>query len=457
MISNLVLDPLFARRPKIRYISPPVCGLIQSPTSSGLPSVSLETISPLQPVHYFFDIVCGLSWDPYPHAICYNVYRSNLGSVTFLGIVECGDHTCMPVSPGCYAVTAVTPDGETPFGQPICTQTVIPPCVPPTAPNNVTFGEFAQTSTTLSIEFNQPINTGSDIVSYTIKVGTVSGGPYTIVVTVDNATRIYTLTGLTASTTYFGIVIANGAECSSAASAESSGTTSAPMLSGAYWSFEDFPPADAAFPGPAKNVANPGTDDLLVTGADGKSLAGIIGLGFKSTASATWLAHPDDSLFGVGPGKSFSIVTWAIGVSGQHIQILGKWNASPSPLQDYALLGDPASFITFYAYDLSGALQTVGSVFFSTGAHFFAMGYDDALQQIWLQADGGPRVSAACVGVRRTAADFWMQNNNILPFPAGVPNVTDETGITERSLTVAEITDLWNGGAGRTFPNAIWH
>lgn len=97
-----------------------------------------------------------------------------------------------------------------------------PPCVTPTTPNAPTV--FQALDNILKISWTQPANTGSLIMSYTVSYGTTSGGPYTNTITVHVKQAV--LNGLSAGTTYYFIVTSNSfAGCSSAASAQGSGTT----------------------------------------------------------------------------------------------------------------------------------------------------------------------------------------------------------------------------------------
>ncbi len=70
---NVILDNLFARRPKIHYVCPPICGVQFVPTSSGAPSISFEPGSALGCVDYSVANNV-LSWTDFPGAICYNIY-----------------------------------------------------------------------------------------------------------------------------------------------------------------------------------------------------------------------------------------------------------------------------------------------------------------------------------------------------------------------------------------------
>lgn len=101
------------------------------------------------------------------------------------------------------------------------------PCSTPSAPTAL---QVLNTSnTTIKVGWKQTKNTGSFITGYKVFWGTTSGGPYTsnsgVIPTLP---RNYTITGLTAGTTYFVVVVALSAVpgCQSANSNEVSGTTS---------------------------------------------------------------------------------------------------------------------------------------------------------------------------------------------------------------------------------------
>lgn len=73
---NTLLDNLFARRPKIHYVCPPLCGCPEPViSSSGSSAVSFDAVSPLECVKYRFENG-NLVWDDYPGAVCYNVYQA---------------------------------------------------------------------------------------------------------------------------------------------------------------------------------------------------------------------------------------------------------------------------------------------------------------------------------------------------------------------------------------------
>lgn len=106
-----------------------------------------------------------------------------------------------------------------------------PPCVTPSAPNSVQVAaaHVADPNTELLVRWLQPANSGTLIGGYKVFWGTTAGGPYP-----NNSGQLpvspkqYTITGLTAGTTYYVVVQADTSisGCVSANSSEANGTTS---------------------------------------------------------------------------------------------------------------------------------------------------------------------------------------------------------------------------------------
>lgn len=123
---NSTIDVLFLRRPKIDYISPPVCEALFS--SSSFPVIVLN---PLTPQSYPTGLILGgsggflLSWNTYPGALCYSVYKSvdpDNAFGQYVIIAECIPENQFDLTgfgPGFFRVSAVTLDGETPLSLPI--------------------------------------------------------------------------------------------------------------------------------------------------------------------------------------------------------------------------------------------------------------------------------------------------------------------------------------------------
>lgn len=115
---NTVWEILYARQLPLHYVSPGICGEF---SGSSAPVIVLS-----QPaLNKVFGLILGgfgnfrLSWNAFPGAICYNVYR-----VVGVDLYEI-QAQCIPdpffdlTEDGTYVVTAITPEGETPFSDPI--------------------------------------------------------------------------------------------------------------------------------------------------------------------------------------------------------------------------------------------------------------------------------------------------------------------------------------------------
>lgn len=118
------LDVLFLRRPVLNYVSPPICDVLFS-SSSG-PVIILNPLGHLSGVTGHIAGGSGrwhLSWDNYPGALCYSVYRAtdreHPDSSEYVVIAECINGG-FDTGPGCYRISAITLDGETPLSEPLC-------------------------------------------------------------------------------------------------------------------------------------------------------------------------------------------------------------------------------------------------------------------------------------------------------------------------------------------------
>jgi hypothetical protein len=124
---NSVTEVLFLRRPRLEYVAPPVCEFDFS--STGGPVITLDALAQLTSPTGF--VLGGrgrfhLSWNRYPGAICYTVYKAvdpNNPFGEYVIVAECipdPEINLEPEGPGCYRVSAITPHGETALSEPIC-------------------------------------------------------------------------------------------------------------------------------------------------------------------------------------------------------------------------------------------------------------------------------------------------------------------------------------------------
>lgn len=124
---SFALDFLKLRRPVLNYISPPICEIIFSSTG-----VVIE-LSPFTTRRVTGLVLGGtgggnLVWDTFSDAVCYNVYKESAVPGIYDLVLECvpGPDVPFPDPPGCYRVSALTPDGETDLSDPFCISDVLP-------------------------------------------------------------------------------------------------------------------------------------------------------------------------------------------------------------------------------------------------------------------------------------------------------------------------------------------
>lgn len=339
------------------------------------------------------------------------------------------------------------------------------PCLTPSHPFLVQVAQkgVTDTNTQLSVRWQQLGNAGGTLITgYVVYWGTTSGGPYT-----NNSgplpvtPKFYIITGLTSGTTYYVVVQATTqiVGCVSTNSSEVNGTTTGnppgPTLLdnlAAYWKLDDLSNAN--------RIDSTGNGELLTdTNGNTPAGAGLInnGVGMPVGGSATeLLKHADDAVIGIGAGVSFSISCW-FNQAGHDIPIVTKWNTGNAALQDYRIyVGTNGNFgngfFWFSVKNLAGvAVDLVSNVQCTAAFHHIAAGYDDALQTIWIQVDNGVRISAPCVGVRRTAVDFLVGNYANGSTAGGT---VDEVAFYRRSISTTDVSKLYNGGAGIQYPFA---
>lgn len=123
---NSALDILFLRRPRLRYVSPGVCEA--SFSGSGTPLIVLDALARgLGPTGLILGGSGGfqLSWNNYPGALCFSVYKAvdeldPFGA--YVLIAECITDNFIDLEsfgPGTYRVTAITEEGESDPSEPI--------------------------------------------------------------------------------------------------------------------------------------------------------------------------------------------------------------------------------------------------------------------------------------------------------------------------------------------------
>lgn len=130
------------RRLRLAYTSPPICEGDFSAT--GLNVISLQPlVVAAGPTGLIMEPYFGnyrLRWNTVPGALCYSIYRlaDELNPFSpYILVAECIGGSDYLVGPGCYCVTAITPEGETECSNQFCTPAEPPlPPLPPYVPSD---------------------------------------------------------------------------------------------------------------------------------------------------------------------------------------------------------------------------------------------------------------------------------------------------------------------------------
>jgi hypothetical protein len=172
-----------------------------------------------------------------------------------------------------------------------------------------------------------------------------------------------------------------------------------------------------------------------------------------------------------GSGRSISMQIWMrlydFLPAGPY-PVIAKWHATgdggTSADQDYILYFQPQGFV-FSVRNLATSVVTVtntslGPLALKTWYHCVA-GYDDALQQIWIQCSRqtnavGARDSTACVGVQATTVLFGLGNYTTTSAQGTGLSLyridMDNVGFWQRSLSLSDVTNLYADSASWTYP-----
>lgn len=133
-MANQKLEYLYNRRPPLHYESPAFC--INEFSSTAEPTI---TLTPFARRRGPTGLIIGgtglviLSWDNYPGALCYSVYKAVDEEDPFgeyILVAECiqdAEIDLTPFGEGVYRISAITPEGETELSDPITFTFVTPP------------------------------------------------------------------------------------------------------------------------------------------------------------------------------------------------------------------------------------------------------------------------------------------------------------------------------------------
>lgn len=334
-----------------------------------------------------------------------------------------------------------------------------PPCVTPSAPTSVqaAAAHVADPNTQLLVRWLQPANSGSLITGYTVFWGTSAGGPYP-----NNSGKLgaspkqYTITGLTAGTTYYVVVQADTsmAGCVSANSAEANGTTSGSSTCAAGVTF--------ANAWALRVVANGGAaPSALTINAIAAFQCGLITDGLD-TQMLSWNAFVPDSLAaaltpqllgaGIDPWQNpFPIPAGNLSVNGlTGVAGSASLGTNLTPANTFSSIGSTG--LCVYAYTASATGIDVGVVS-GTNRYELASKFSDNNSYDW-NGNGASQITLASPGNGWYSSQRISNTNHKLYYATslsphaqiGATDAADITGLVLSNVNGFVVFAVNNGG-----------
>ena len=177
------------------------------------------------------------------------------------------------------------------------------------------------------------------------------------------------------------------------------------------------------------------------------SAAGIIGNGANFTAAnSEFLSHADHAVFDSITGSGgFTICFWL------------KWTAGVPISKDTGAAG--REFLmwvdgSLYVFQTDAISQQVATGHTAdSNWHMYTFGWDPSDSKVFVQKDNGARTKSAgtITGLANTTTQFNISsyNGGSSPLTGQVDEVYMFTGAKDE----AWVTDMYNAGAGRSYPN----
>jgi len=165
------------------------------------------------------------------------------------------------------------------------------------------------------------------------------------------------------------------------------------------------------------------------------------------SASSQYLSHADAAPYQMGTG-SFTVAAWIRFTSIADQQIVGYGQDNPG----YGIFQDNGGLISRIS-DGVNAVQAGGINHYNDGLWHLVVGVADRTNNILHcyidNNDENPHSIATVTGSPNNSVGFEIGAEGLFFFLDGT---VDEVGLWNRVLTSTEISHLWNGGVGTTYP-----
>lgn len=455
---NSVLEVLYLRRPSIDYICPPVCAFDFS--STGGPVIELDALGRILAPSGF--ILSGrgnfrLSWNNYPGAICYTVYKAvdpNNPNGEYTVIAECIPDPAIdlePHGPGCYRVSAITLNGESELSAPICGVGECPFIISGASPT------FQSVPATDSAQITAEVG-GVAAFFHWYKDGVL----YSDTTLTTQSTLNISSTALSDSG-FYSLIVGNGA-CQEESGLSQLQVTSVGMTDPiAFWKMD--------------GLGNP-VDEVggyTITNTSGDPAVGIPGDSGKIIDSFRMRANAGAT--GTGQNGDFEtafLSELAPTANGMELLFWLRFNnvVTPGPLgvfvcecsvaylvltdSDFGALGftyEPLNAPGVINVGFGAATLTVPFTHTLGLWQFFRLQYNRTTGKVRFSVDNGVISESAGTQFLAGVGVGGLLNLHVAASPFQEMSYSlDEFGIFDTPLNDVEAGDWWNSGAGRTYP-----
>lgn len=198
-----------------------------------------------------------------------------------------------------------------------------------------------------------------------------------------------------------------------------------------------------------------GSNTLTNVFAGLTAVNGIVTGGVNVGGTNDGLRCASNASLQLGTGVSFTIAGWFQPFADPNGKaIFGKWDSVDTNKQEW-FLGASAAFanVRLSVKNLANVLVTLTATNTMTNGvwHHYAAGFDAPTGLLWLQIDGGAKITQACSGVTASTASFVLAQFSDLSNNSTQCSL-DEVGFWKRTLRTSEALQLYNLGAGIQYP-----
>lgn len=187
----------------------------------------------------------------------------------------------------------------------------------------------------------------------------------------------------------------------------------------------------------------------LTTSAAAKILNGLVFTFAGAGGSVAMASAASDPLLAY-EGNGFDFFGWINPNTGGGANTLDVVYASPTQTIFSLIMGNPGLWRLDARGDVGSELVDYPFVFVPGAWVFWRVYFDNTTGKFGIQIDNGAIMEsvASYALVAKVGGRFTLSTN----MDAGPDAMFDETGIFQRKLSTAQASDIWNGGAGVTFP-----